>query len=411
MLLNIFSVRCFAQQTSIQIDSVTIAGYSNDSIDFNLYATFLGSYFLDVIEYEEKENCIIVNARFSEYHFHADCYCQTLSTFKIKKDKYAKVQVKVMYRLFLDGTEDNPVYGEYMNMENDYVYSFEQQQYKRCLEEGTVKWSVLYDRIDEGLGSMEWVAYGDTLINNVLYKKLYEESEFKDFEESNFNWKNYTPSLKHISNFFIRESEDASKMYIFDSWENKEYLISDLDLQEGDEIEIETSLHTFTALIDSVYIKDGLKHVRTDLAIFLFPDHKLTFTESIGPNAGILFFYRGGGVVLNCFQNQSFFYKNRQIDEYSVHPCGYCWETNAVRTVSKENYRLRVKENRIEMSFPDNSPVNVSLYDIHGRMYYTKENFFGSGIIIPASHYPKGVYIIKIFDKNKNQINISKIIL
>jgi hypothetical protein len=74
-------------------------------------------------------------------------------------------------------------------------------------------------------------------------------------EESNESWKKYIPNwnpweLFYWEHYYIRESADASKLYLYNAQENEEYLISDISLQKGDEFyflnKIWIQSHTFS---------------------------------------------------------------------------------------------------------------------------------------------------------------------
>jgi hypothetical protein len=133
----------------------------------------------------------------------------------------------------------------------------------------------------------------------------------------------------------------------------------------------------------------------------------LAFIEGIGPNIGF-FSWWSLYQVLNCFQNQSLFYKNELIPL----PCGYMSPPDAIRTISSnENYNIQINTNQIEIRFPMDENVQISLYDISGRMYYNKDFSSGKDVIISTSSFQKGIYILKIFNRSKNQTSINKIIL
>jgi hypothetical protein len=120
LLLNTYIVPfCFSQNEE-KIDSITINGYANDSIELNLFVSFLGQYNQDFIEYREIDDEIVTTVYFNEYYLQADCYCQSQSTFKIKQDKYRQIRVVVKYRSCIGGDEQNPIYDEYRTMESVY---------------------------------------------------------------------------------------------------------------------------------------------------------------------------------------------------------------------------------------------------------------------------------------------------
>ena len=290
-----------------------------------------------------------------------------------------------------------------------------QQQYKPCLDDGIVRWSVLdYHIIDAGLVSTEIMAYDDILINDIWYKKMYRD-EFSHLyvEEDNINWGNYIPNMTwQLENWFIRESEDASKLYIFNERENEEVLISDLNLQEGDEFPILYWEETYMAIVDSVYIKDDLKHVQLVwYQKFNYEPQVFTFIEGVGPD---IWFKSPNDdwdiATVNCFQNQSLFYKNEKADQYSICPCGYRYFSDITRPDINKDYNLIIKDDKIEILFLSDSNSQVSVYDTGGSSHYQK-GFSQKEIVIPTSSFSKGVYILKIFDEETKQTDVSKIIL
>jgi hypothetical protein len=282
-----------------------------------------------------------------------------------------------------------------------------QQEYKRCLDGEVIKWSLIYDIADRGLVSEEIIAYGDTTINGNVYKYI-KGYNFGDFEESNANWKNHIPDISHSGGiYFIRESDDASRLYFLDNLRNKEYLISDLNLQVGDEFQ-EPDGNSFWT-VDSVYTKNGLKHIRFDCSLDFSFDliDKLTFIEGIGINLGPLVVHSGG--LLNCFQNQSMFYKNESVP----YPCGY--EDRGfigIETVFfNKDYSLLRKDEGIVIDFLSEESRQISICDISGRMHYSKDFSAAKEVLIPTGSFPKGIYLLKIFNKKNNRISINKIIL
>jgi hypothetical protein len=288
-----------------------------------------------------------------------------------------------------------------------------QQQYKHCLDDGIVRWSILaYEGADSGIQSTEISAYGDTLINGLLYKKLFVDAfDYLEAEESNTNWKNYTPDLFHpLKDFYIRESEDASQLYILN--DNEEYLISDLNLQKGDEFLMNGLWwNGKIALVDSAYIENDLKHVQ--LVINPYDPEILTFIEGAGPNKWFIYpWYLWNRVgFLNCFQNQSIFYKEEAPDGYSFCPCGYRDMNYAINEIVDKEYALIIKRDKIEILFSDKADRQISLYNVNGILLDKKDFSAQQNITIPISSFPKGVYIVKIFNKEKNKISVSKIIL
>ena len=145
-----------------------------------------------------------------------------------------------------------------------------QQQYIHILDEGTTKWSVFREPIDIGEMSEEYITYGQTTINGVVYTNVYSLSNNPfhcsiPVAEDNIAWKNYiyNPECEYNSPFYLRENENASKLYAYNKYTETDELISDLDLNVGDEFFVK-GFSRSPLVVDSVYIENGLKHIRFD---------------------------------------------------------------------------------------------------------------------------------------------------
>jgi len=298
-----------------------------------------------------------------------------------------------------------------------------QQQYKPCLDDGIVRWSFLdYHIVDAGWVSTELAAYGDTLINNYVYKKMYYLEEFNRFDvsEDNEKWKNHQPVLSNDwpMRTYIRESEDASKLYIYDAVREKEHLISDMDLQEGDTLVGYPFGHHGEVrdyVVVSVYIKNGLKHIRL-ISLTLLPVlyNSITFIESIGPDVWYLYPYmiwNNYEGFLNCFQNQSVFYKNEEVDKWGVVcPCGYMSLSYGIKDIVTSNLTIVTKDEQIKILFSEKESVRVSLYNLSGQLWYNRQLSTNECVIETVS-FPKGMYLLKVFYIEKNKVSINKIII
>ncbi len=60
----------------------------------------------------------------------------------------------------------------------------------------------------------------------------------------------------------------------------------------------------------------------------------------------------------------------------------------------------------IEFMDKDNKPINLSLYDLRGRLVYTEINVAKKNGItkIPTLDYPSGIYFLKVKDGNKSEV-------
>jgi hypothetical protein len=293
-----------------------------------------------------------------------------------------------------------------------------QQPYKPCLDDGIVRWSIYGYHVAAGYWtSIEMAAYGDTLINNHFYKKMYLLGEFNlsHVSEDNEKWKSFQPDLPidRLMHTYIRESEDAAKMYIYDTLREKEYLISDLNLQKGDILAYYNAYDDiYRYVADSVYIKNGMKHIR----LYSIPETLIvdTFTliEGVSPMIWDIGYIWGG--KLNCFQNQSVFYKRENPDCWSwwgeCSPCGYREYHDGIKDIVTINLTIVVKEEQIKILFSEKESVWVSFYDLSGRLCYSGQ-FSSNECVIETKGFSKGMYLLKVFHIGKNKISVNKIII
>jgi len=298
------------------------------------------------------------------------------------------------------------------------------QPYKPCLDGEIVRWSfIAYHTSASQFQSADVVAFGDTVLNDFTYRKLYIDSDCPynsdlGIEENNTNWKNYEPRLYHLwENVFIRENEDASKLYIYLSQWNEEHLISDISLQEGDIFNI-YSYGQCESIVDSVYFENGLKHIRWHNLYnseTCSIENKYTFTEAVGSDVWFIYHALFSQCLgLNCFQNQTTFYKNnRKINNmnFSNFPCGYISNWFGINSISEDNYCIFVQRELIEVFSPSNINADISLYDMQGKLYYSKNIISDNRFNIITSSLPKGTYILSILSKINNQTHSKKIVL
>ena len=246
--------------------------------------------------------------------------------------------------------------------------------------------------------SVELIAYGDTLINDIVYRRLFLELSFNpnDVDESDTNWQNHIPHLYHRwEHHFIRESEDASRLYLYNSLYDREFLISDMNLQEGD------------AGVRYVFFEDGLKHIVFEPLSGW--GHELVFIEGVGASAlWPLFPYHN---VLNCFQNQTIFYRNIKNYTFLNFPCGGYMRLVSTNDIFANEYFVFVSKGKIEIMFTGSVNIDIAIYSIQGNLQYVREDVSGQKFIVPTSSFQSGVYVLRIFDRENQQAVSKKIII
>ena len=282
-----------------------------------------------------------------------------------------------------------------------------EQQFRPVLDGEMVRWSFIF-QCNSGGGisprsfgqsSIEIIAFGDTLINNLVYKRLFIDQSFypNDVDESDTNWQNHTPRLYYRwEHHFIRESTDASRLYLYNSFYDREFLLSDMSLQEGD------------AGVRYVFFEDGLKHIVLDRS---GGHYWFTFIEGVGPNEWQVWRFPFHDSSLNCFQNQSLFYKNTRSHFFSNFLCGDYWSYVSYSKVFTNEYFVFVSVGKIEVVFTSNVNVDIAVYNMLGNLQYIRENVSGQKFTVPTNSFQSGVYVLRIFDRENQQTASKKIII
>lgn len=240
---------------------------------------------------------------------------------------------------------------------------------------------------------------GDSIVTDSLYKKVFSCND------------SLRQNIKYEG--LIREHE--KKTYFIPAKSDTEYLLYDFSLKEGINFKYQRPLSNHEYLfyvkkVDTVEI-NGIQKKQIQLTLPPNDNIHVTWIENIGSLTG--FFYPGGmldtcgcRMTLLCyFQNNELIYKNPKYSE-----CYYDKPENIVSVQSALNkHNISVYPNptndKFIISAPDHTISNVEVFDILGKKVYNQSH----GDSIDASSFLKGLYLIKIYDINK-QISIFKII-
>jgi len=287
------------------------------------------------------------------------------------------------------------------------------QSYKPIITDSITKWSIVV--LPDYHASQEWIISGDTVFNNKTYKIatwFISPSLYANNSKADSLWRVNPPEYLTGIHRFVRETEDASKLFVYDEYTKNEYLSSDLNLQKGDTFYLPLNSYYYLyrqsdmnySIVDSIYIKDGLKHVRLN-SILDYYQEKLTFIEQIGPNLGIFYMY-GGELVnnnvfcLNCFHNKQIFYKQtfKEPNPWN-YPCSFNWNFNSLPTKYLEKYKLIQTKEKISIQFDSFVYRNIDLYDITGRKLISI-NSQSQNYEIYTNNLESGCYVIQILNRN-----------
>jgi len=279
------------------------------------------------------------------------------------------------------------------------LLSFGQETYKSFIHSGVTKW--LYYSPQDGCSMDEVDAYGDTIINQLTYKKLWDIHFFPQPPYINVNqlWRDYN-QFTGLANIFIRQSSDSSKLYLFDGTDNIEYLIADMNLKVGDEF-ILPKLGSGTVV--NVFFNDGLKNIQFNMNSQW---NGLTFIEGVGLNTHFRSLLTNvGGYPYNyliCYSNSSYFFNTQGV-------CG-CVETK-IEDVKTDKYKIKRQSNLIEISFDEIAQRTWEVFDIYGREIQKSTIVNLQSIQIPISGFRSGIYLLRIYNLDNKEYKSLKIIL
>lgn len=208
--------------------------------------------------------------------------------------------------------------------------------------------------------------------------------------------------------------EEDKKTYFIPVNSDSAYLLYDFSLTEGTVFEYQNYQ---TQEIDSLYVKhidsiaiNGALKTRIQLISPPPYDNRIveTWIEHIGSLSGIIYvkhnlFLDGVSYILLCYyQDGELVYKNPDYSE-----CYY--EGNVAVETNINTSNITVYPNPTNDCFiisdPQQSLSSVEIFDVFGKKVYSQLH----GNTIDASSFSKGLYVIKIYDINK-QVAVFKII-
>lgn len=235
---------------------------------------------------------------------------------------------------------------------------------------------------------------GDTVIGIVSYKKIHGND---------------------INNGlgFLRQDTVLGKAWFRNTFNNNEYLVMDLSLSVADTFVIYDFFDPpYTIYVDSVYFKNGLKHVRFNYWISMCGQiEKLTFIEGSGTNSGIAYLPTAGGSgALNYYLLCHF--------KDGIRACGNVFYNDAcfvcyvgVNEI-RNNLSFFISPNPSSGIFTLSSSEKISsieITDVLGNCIL-KSTIKNQKSEINLSSQPKGIYFLKVQNENAN-FGVKKIII
>ncbi|HNQ13422.1 MAG TPA: hypothetical protein PKM16_09475 [Bacteroidia bacterium] len=254
-------------------------------------------------------------------------------------------------------------------------FTSKSQYYQSLFGQDSTQWFTLTEVIDAALTYRYHTIAGiDSTLNGNVYMKV-----FNDFQTTGL----------------IREDTVSGKTWYYSLASQSEKIIMDLTLQLGDTFLIHTLwMDSIPVLVDSVFLINGIKHIRLDFPLLSFTT-KLEFIEGSGPNAGIT--YQGETHGWNYISDQLLckYTDTTQVyanDDFN----GRCdVMLIGIPEVSKESkikvYPNPVKRNQwLNFEYTDDSIRSIQMLDVFGK----------SDLLLDKNQYrisqPSGIYCILV---------------
>ncbi|MBS4012740.1 MAG: T9SS type A sorting domain-containing protein [Bacteroidetes bacterium] len=279
------------------------------------------------------------------------------------------------------------------------------QELLPMLEENTV-WSIMHEK---------HTLIGDTIINELTYKKLYFHNYLEEF----------TPdSLVYIA--AMREDEMNEKVYFIWKGHDDEYLLYDFTLEVGNEFIVISPMFYLAGpefhddwgdrkvVVCEIFYQNIADIERKTIKVATHDSHNCSeecwseyWIEGIGSDRGLI--YAGAcsdNMIDKAYALLLCVHKNNSLLYQQEHPClgevDNCYivpiEGN-IEEASQKKFNIKAIPSIFKDSFiiQSDTPIEkITIYNIMGKTvfkFHTKELFTQK--TIPSSHWEKGLYIVK----------------
>ena len=254
-------------------------------------------------------------------------------------------------------------------------------QYKSVFGEQSTQWNLL-NEIPDAIETDSVYIMKDSTINGTVYKAV--------------------KSYLRGSIYFLRESEDNSKVFYFNpQLSDKEFKVLDLTLEKTDTFKIRGD-NDVSIVVDSIYDKDGLKHIRFDFLIEIIGSKEhFEFIEGIGSNFGL--FYQGISIdqiaemhyLLCTYKDGAHVYNNNskrfngqcKVFMTNINGNQLCQEVLVYPNPANQILKLKAKD--------ISQPFNLKIYDFKG-LIMKKVSDIACSETIDVSNLPVGIYFYKL---------------
>lgn len=257
----------------------------------------------------------------------------------------------------------------------------------------------------DNTGHYQYVITGDTVINALTYHKIIR---------SGYPGCNAEPFMGTSPNGAFRNDTLNKKVFFISADSTNEALLYDFNLTIGDTVHgyLENIAQammgpTYCAVIDSVdsVLINSSYRKRWKFKPYLFntPNNWDGYIiEGIGNTLGLLEGF------LNRFESNGHLicYSENGVPLYGSSPC----ETVSVNAINKNKYGISLFPNPIsekqdiELAFEPKynfDKTDVKIFNLHGQLINFNYTIFENKILIDASRFNSGIYLIQIFNSSK----------
>ena len=311
------------------------------------------------------------------------------------------------------------------------------QPFKSYFGKEYSKWYILYDgKVCPNTFNYLTCANRTATIDSKTYKLLFEIYETLN------DTINSVPA-NTLSYQYLREDSVSGRLYYryminsdYGTLYSPEILVSDMSLHVGDSIllkvtdanlslwdnlKLSTYDNKYYAMVDSVFFKDGLKHVRTSTLfntqygnMFEEPKTALTFIEGIGSNLSPILDYYNGLAYLSDIWKLICNVKDNNTTHFNA--SGVCklreliCDVGVIEVEDNHKFSLTLLDGSINIKFTSLFSGSVRLIQSTGMVVYETPVVSLTEHTINAQNLQSGVYILQTMSIN-GMITTRKLIL
>jgi hypothetical protein len=255
-------------------------------------------------------------------------------------------------------------------------------QYQSIFGQNSTEWSELFSNLGFTITNNCSIS-GDTTIAGMNYKKV---------------------NSSVAMNIFLREDTATGKVWAaFFDLGFQESLVADYSLVPGDTFYIQRLPGPYidTAIVDSVYIMSGKKHIVFNYGLPWYSGiHRLVFIEGTGSTFGLLFtFAYNLSPVMLCKSKDN-------VQEYANTLFNGSCTITGIESSTVQNGILLERQGDcyVVRTEGDREPMQINVTDMHGRVIKAEFVAAGTGeAFINLTDLSNGMYIISVHTNNIHQ--------